>query len=68
MHKNFPILEFAQVKEAMDYLRKNYTYWDDEAERLVGYSLDCRSLEYYLLCEIHSLLLSLPQIKTNAVY
>ena len=32
------LLEFAQVSDAMDFLRQNLSYWHDEAERLVCFN------------------------------
>ena len=29
-------LEFAQVTQAMEFLQKNYDYWNGEAEKLVS--------------------------------
>ena len=31
----FSIIEFAYCPEAMDYLNENYSYWKEEAERVV---------------------------------
>lgn len=31
----FICLEFAKVTEAMEFLRKNYEYWNSEADKLV---------------------------------
>ena len=38
------VLEFAQVSDAMEYLRKNYAYWNEQAEKLVSLTLKDSSI------------------------